>query len=75
MVGDGLNDAFGIPEGTVSFYSLEVFDRYGQQIISLENAAWDGGEYSGGSYIYLLQYKIAPAAEMRTLKGVVNLIR
>gem|GEM_PF-1847259 len=71
---DGLNDVFGIPEGTVSFYSLEVFDRYGQKIVSLENEAWDGGEYSGGSYIYLLQYKIAPAAEMRTLKGVVNLI-
>jgi len=73
--GDGLNDVFGLEAGTVYFYSLDIFDRYGARLASLANESWDGATYSGGSYIYILKYQIGPATETKTIKGIVNLIR
>tara|TARA_R110002050_G_scaffold279780_1_gene426547 strand:+ start:999 stop:2969 length:1971 start_codon:yes stop_codon:yes gene_type:complete len=73
--GDGLNDVFGLEAGTVYFYSLDIFDRYGARLASLANESWDGATYSGGAYIYILKYQIGPATETKTIKGIVNLIR
>tara|TARA_R110001592_G_scaffold243783_1_gene504977 strand:- start:219898 stop:221868 length:1971 start_codon:yes stop_codon:yes gene_type:complete len=73
--GDGLNDVFGLEAGTVYFYSLDIFDRYGAPLASLTNKSWDGAQYSGGTYIYILKYQIGPATESKTIKGMVNLIR
>ena len=73
--GDGLNDVFGLAEGVVFNYSLDIYDRYGALIASLNNEAWQGGNYSAGSYIYLLRYQLGPKAEIKTIKSILNLIR
>lgn len=72
---DGRNDVFGLERGTVYSYNLDIFDRYGAHLASLVNESWDGAKYSGGAYIYVLQYQIGPATEIKTIKGIVNLIR
>ncbi len=73
--GDGLNELFGLEAGTVYFYSLDIFDRYGARLASLANESWDGAQYSAGPYIYILMYQIGPATKTKTIKGMVNLIR
>lgn len=72
---DGLNDVFGLEPGVVYNYQLEIYDRYGALIADLNNQAWDGANYSGTSYIYVLRYQLGPKSESKILRGVINLIR
>ncbi len=73
--GDGLNDIFGLQKGVVYHYTLDIYDRYGAHIASLNNESWNGGNYLSGSYIYILRYQFTPAADFKTIKSTLNLIR
>jgi gliding motility-associated-like protein len=73
--GDGLNDIFGLKKGVVYHYTLDIYDRYGAQIASLNNESWNGRNYLSGSYLYILRYQFAPAADFKTIKSTLNLIR
>jgi len=72
---DGLNDVFGLEPGTVFSYELTIYDRYGARLVNLVNESWNGGDYSGGAYVYVLKYQIGIRTQTKTLKGVVNLIK
>lgn len=73
--GDGLNDIFGLQKGVVYHYNLDIYNRYGAHIASLNNEGWNGGNYLPGSYIYILRYQFAPAADFKTIKSIINLTR
>mgnify|MGYP000550117058 CR=1 FL=1 len=64
--GDGLNDFFRIPPGSLnSLSSLVIYDRWGNKVYELLNAtngnvAWDGKNQAGtdcaeGTYYYILK--------------------
>lgn len=57
-------------------YILRIFNRWGNQIYQTvdENEGWDGGNYEGGVYAYLLQFKTS-FGEIKEYKGTVMLIR
>jgi gliding motility-associated-like protein len=80
--GDGRNDvlhAIVKPWCSISFFSLRIYDRWGKEIFSANDApaGWDG-KYNGvpqelGVYTYLLEYKNPDG--MQSIKGSVTLIR
>ena len=57
-------------------YNLRVYDRWGRPIFTTANSseAWDGGDYPGGIYFYVITYKNS-RGEYKEKKGSVNLIR
>lgn len=80
--GDGLNDGFGmLNTGSISTYSLTIFDRWGKQIFATtnKNEKWNGmigsQQAQPGTYIWILTYtKNGEPAPIRS-KGTVELIR
>lgn len=78
FVPDGVNKKW-LPITTYidkSDYLLRIFDRWGQQIFQTnkDNEAWDGGDYPGDIYVYLISYKNA-RGEYKEAKGTVLLMR
>lgn len=57
-------------------YLLRIFDRWGQQIFQTnsDSEAWDGGNYPGDVYVYIISYQNA-RGEYKEAKGTLLLIR
>ena len=57
-------------------YLVRVFDRWGHQIFQTnsDSEAWDGGNFPGDIYAYLISYKNA-RGEYQEAKGTITLIR
>ncbi|MCC6448460.1 MAG: gliding motility-associated C-terminal domain-containing protein [Chitinophagaceae bacterium] len=80
--GDGNNDIFRILKyGDVQMISLEVYNRFGQQVFKTKNMdeGWDG-RFNGqladlATYFYLVKYKCPLNDEVQILRGDVILIR
>jgi gliding motility-associated-like protein len=77
--GDGVNDAFYIPNSGLTEYSLEIYDRWGVKIFesTAPEIRWDGRSTSGmpcsdGTYYYILK-AITPIKDYSTT-GYVMLI-
>jgi gliding motility-associated-like protein len=78
--GDGINDIFRIPAGTVtSLNEFSVFNRFGERVFSTKNPAigWDGFYNNkaavAGVYVYIL--KGTTYNGPLSIKGIVVLIR
>ncbi len=81
--GDGVNDTFGIigDPGTVSDFSLQVYNRWGQLLFDGKYKAqvWDGRQGSGeicpeGTYFWMLDY-VPQNGEQVVRTGHVTLLR
>lgn len=78
--GDGHNDMFKIYSHCITELTLQIFDRWGNQVFngSDPSAAWDGS-YVGslmntGTYIYQVQYTLSNGKKTKT-KGNFSLMR
>jgi hypothetical protein len=79
--GDGINDQMQVfYSGTVTYYQLQVFDRWGEKIYDSYNptSGWDG-TYCGSyvlpaSYVYQLSLSFNDGQSFNT-KGTVTVIR
>ncbi len=78
---DGRNDLFRpLLYGEVTYYSLQIFNRFGQRIFSTNNpsSAWDGLvngiEQNSGTYLFNIQYQLNGQSMMQH-KGSFLLIR
>jgi len=78
--GDGHNDVFKVYGLCITELTLQVFDRWGNQVFSGSDpsAAWDGS-YGGslmntGSYVYQVQYTLSTGEKTKT-KGNFSLMR
>jgi gliding motility-associated-like protein len=79
--GDGLNDTFFPKFNTPTFYTMEIFNTWGERIFAstgAENHGWDGffrGQISSASnYFYQLTYTTLEG-EVIFRSGGVTLIR
>ena len=82
--GDGLNDEYEIiHDCDISFYHLQIFSRWGEQIFESFDPGekWDG-TYNGsevpiGTYNYLLKYSwmVYEADQTEQKHGIITLIR
>lgn len=79
--GDGLNDVFKMADlNGQRFFSLSVYNRYGENIFLSTNAGagWDGTfkgvKQSSGTYVYIFRY-LDLEDNLHTIKGTVVLIR
>jgi gliding motility-associated-like protein len=79
--GDFINDVFKPIGGNVSSFSLSVYNRWGELIITLNslNESWNG-TYKGlpcqdGTYVWKMRYSRFENEDIRVLTGHVNLIR
>jgi gliding motility-associated-like protein len=81
--GDGKNDLFGIylKPGTagVQYFSMKIFDRWGEKVFDAENetSTWDG-KYRGnyvpqGVFTYTIKYQTSE--ENNTISGTVTVLR
>lgn len=80
--GDKRNDGFhALIRCPVSDFSLQVFNRWGQNIFSSSNQdePWDGKQHGVdapvGTYMYLLRYRNAVTGQEVLLKGDLSLLR
>jgi gliding motility-associated-like protein len=78
--GDGHNDVFKVYGNCITELTLQVFDRWGNQVFNGSNvsSAWDG-TYGGnlmntGSYVYQVQYTLSTGEKTKT-KGNFSLMR
>lgn len=79
---DDKNDEFRIIRyGNISLVSLEVYNRWGQQVFRTTDLmnGWDG-TFNGApcevaTYFYLVRYKCPLSTEVQVMKGDVTLIR
>ena len=78
--GDGQNDEFKVYSHCITELTLQIFDRWGNQVFNGSNssAAWDG-TYGGslmntGTYIYQVQYTLSNGKTTKT-KGNFSLMR
>lgn len=78
--GDGQNDVFKVYSQCIADLTLQIFDRWGNQVYNGNgtSAAWDGS-YGGslmntGTYIYQVQYTISNGQKTKT-KGNFSLMR
>ncbi|HXU27976.1 MAG TPA: gliding motility-associated C-terminal domain-containing protein, partial [Bacteroidia bacterium] len=78
--GDGQNDQFKVYSHCIVDLTLQIFDRWGNQVFNGSNtsAAWDG-TYGGslmntGSYIYQVQYTLSNGKTTKA-KGNFSLMR
>jgi gliding motility-associated-like protein len=78
---DGRNDRFRpLIYGEVTYYSLQIFNRFGQRIFSTTNpsSSWDGLvngiEQNSGTYLFNIQYQLNGQSMMQQ-KGSFLLIR
>jgi len=78
--GDGQNDEFKVYSHCIVELTLQIFDRWGNQVFNRSDpsAAWDG-TYGGslmntGSYIYQVQYTLSNGKTTKT-KGNFSLMR
>jgi gliding motility-associated-like protein len=76
--GDGLNDVFAPVCNGVAFYTLTIYNRWGQVILECENCTWDG-TYAGtvlsqDVYIYKLQIQ-ADSHKKKLTYGTVQIVR
>jgi gliding motility-associated-like protein len=78
--GDGHNDVFKVYGHCITELTLQVFDRWGNQVYSGSDpsAGWDGS-YGGslmntGTYIYQVQYTLSNGTKTKT-KGNFSLMR
>lgn len=80
---DNINDRFQVFEKDVATGSLMIFNRWGECVFETKNLneSWDGKFKntlcSEDAYIWILRYQsnLAPKADYRELRGVVNLLR
>jgi gliding motility-associated-like protein len=76
--GDGLNDVFTPVCNGVAFYTLTIYNRWGQVILECENCSWDG-TYAGtvlsqDVYMYKLQIQ-ADSYKKKLTYGTVQIVR
>jgi len=78
--GDGQNDEFKVYSRCIVELTLQIFDRWGNQVFNKSDlsAAWDG-TYGGslmntGSYVYQVQYTLSNGKTTKT-KGNFSLMR
>ncbi|MDD2984252.1 MAG: PKD domain-containing protein [Crocinitomicaceae bacterium] len=79
--GNLFNDVFKAVGGNVSSFTLSVYNRWGELIITLNSVSesWDG-TYKGlpcqdGTYVWKMRYSRYENEDIRVLTGHVNLIR
>jgi len=81
--GDGLNDEFKVitTSSQITSFHVYIYNRWGEQIFESSDISrgWDG-EYKsqqcpGGAYVYKIEYMLGSLAEIRTMSGVVVLVR
>lgn len=55
--GDSKNDAFRILSSNMRTMDVQIFDRWGKNVGSIENpnARWDPKEYGSGTYYYIMK--------------------
>lgn len=76
---DGINDLF-LPYGnSVTFYSLVVYNKWGAEIVALENIPWDGRTVGGkvtenGTYFYKAKVKLNTGERINE-SGTITLLR
>jgi gliding motility-associated-like protein len=76
--GDGLNDVFAPVCNGVAFYTLTIYNRWGQVILECENCSWDG-TYAGtvlsqDVYMYKLQIQ-ADSHKKKLTYGTVGIVK
>jgi gliding motility-associated-like protein len=78
--GDGQNDEFKVYSHCIVALTLQIYDRWGNQVFNKSDlsAAWDG-TYGGslmntGSYVYQVQYTLSNGKTTKT-KGNFSLMR
>ncbi|GAB2674664.1 hypothetical protein GCM10027036_30300 [Flavihumibacter cheonanensis] len=78
---DGRNDRFRpLLYGEVTYYSLQIFNRFGQKVFSTNNPSvgWDGSingvEQNSGNYLFNIQYQLN-GQSLQQKKGSFLLIR
>lgn len=79
--GNFANDVFKAVGGNVSSFKLTIYNRWGEEIISLNSIqeSWDG-TYKGlpcqdGTYVWKLRYSRYESDDIRVKTGHVNLLR
>ena len=76
--GDGLNDIFAPSNPSLDIVSLDIFNRWGEQVYSYDGSGWDGRwnnqDQQPGTYMYYLQIRYANG-EIENITGTLSLIR
>jgi len=68
--GDGLNDVFTIRRGELETFSIDIFDRWGHKVGSINetNDEWKPGDADAGTYFYMMTGTTFARKEM-TMEG------
>ena len=80
---DNLNETFGMKIENYSFYYLQIFNRWGEQIFDTNDPeiGWDGTDEQTGAmlpsstYFYVLKYSYACDSKEHLVEGSVDIIR
>jgi len=79
---DGINETWSpVPSCDLVHYELTIFDRWGQEIFSVDDIEipFNGGAgdyyHQSGVYVYKLSYKFSSDATNRVKKGHITLVR
>ena len=76
--GDGLNDIFAPSNPSLDIISLDIFNRWGEQVYSYDGNGWDGRwnnqDQQPGTYMYYIQIRYANG-EIENITGTLSLIR
>ena len=79
--GDDINDLLYISAQGVSYFKIEIFNRWGKVIFDTEDPTnfWNG-EYKGeivqeGVYPFIVYYKDKYSVDVQKLRGHINIIR
>lgn len=55
--GDGMNDEFKVTSTALASLSVQIFNRWGQQVGSIgsPSESWNGNDHAAGTYFYVLK--------------------
>lgn len=80
---DNLNDEFKMQVENYKYYTLQIFNRWGEQVFTTSNPedGWDGTDANSGlalpssTYFYILRFAYACDSKEQIIEGMVDLIR
>ena len=81
--GDNLNDNFKLKVENTSFFYIQIFNRWGEQVFHSTdpNFSWDGTDLKTGkilpssTYFYIINYQFNCESEPQIAEGIIDLIR
>ncbi|GAA3932002.1 hypothetical protein GCM10022209_27660 [Chitinophaga oryziterrae] len=76
--GDGVNDVFRVKGKGVAYYSMKIYNRWGELVYQTRDMSkgWDGALQEVGEYVYMIEYAFYGKETTKLMqKGTVTLVK